>query len=198
MNKSIMMGRLVRDPEIRYSQGDEGELAIANLRLAVDRKRRNDSEQKADFFKCTAFGRLAEFAEEYLHQGIKVIVTGRLQNDNYTNRDGDKVYGTCLMLDEIEFAESKAASQRKEETDEDESDMKSGNKASSRRQSSSKGRNDTARNSSSRGNTGRSDRNSGSRGKRGETRNSSERNRRNDLDEDYSNMDEYEEDYNFN
>lgn len=107
MNQSILMGRLTRDPDIRYSQGKDP-LAIANFRLAVDRPyRRNDDEETADYFSCTAFGRLAEFAEKHLVQGIKIIVTGRLQNDNYKNRDGDRVYGTRIILSQIEFAESK-------------------------------------------------------------------------------------------
>lgn len=124
MNKSIMMGRLVRDPEIRYSQTNKGELAIANFRLAVDRKYVRDGEQEADFFKCTAFGRKAEFVADNLFQGIKVIVEGRMQNDNYTNRDGEKVYGVCLMVEDVDFAESKKASEERQEQerrDEDDS-----------------------------------------------------------------------------
>ena len=93
-----MMGRLVRDPDIRYSQGQNGELAIANFRLAVDRKyAREDADVKADFFRCTAFGRWAEFAEKYLFKGIKIVVQGRMQNDNYTNRDGDRVLRNILF-----------------------------------------------------------------------------------------------------
>ena len=109
MNKSIMMGRVVKDPDLRYTQTENGELAIANFRLAVDRKfvRRGDPE--ADFFSCTAFGRKAEFAEKYLFKGIKILVEGRMQNDNYKNRAGENVYGMRLMIEEISFAESKKA-----------------------------------------------------------------------------------------
>ena len=109
MNKSIMMGRVVKDPDLRYTQTENGELAIANFRLAVDRKfvRRGDPE--ADFFSCTAFGRKAEFAEKYLFKGIKILVEGRMQNDNYKNLAGENVYGMRLMIEEISFAESKKA-----------------------------------------------------------------------------------------
>ena len=107
MNKSIMMGRVVNEPDLRYTQTENGELAIANFRLAVNRKfvRRGDPE--ADFFSCTAFGRKAEFAEKYLFKGIKILVEGRMQNDNYKNRAGENVYGMRLMIEEISFAESK-------------------------------------------------------------------------------------------
>ena len=93
MNKVILMGRLTRDPEVRYSQG-ESSTAIARYTLAVDRRfRRNgDGEQNADFIGCVAFGRSAEFAEKYFRQGLKVIVTGRIQTGSYTNKDGQKVY----------------------------------------------------------------------------------------------------------
>ena len=106
MNKSIMMGRVVNEPDLRYTQTENGELAIANFRLAVNRKfvRRGDPE--ADFFSCTAFGRKAEFAEKYLFKGIKILVEGRMQNDNYKNRAGENVYGMRLMIEEISFAES--------------------------------------------------------------------------------------------
>ena len=104
-----MMGRVVKNPDLRYTQTENGELAIANFRLAVDRKfvRRGDPE--ADFFSCTAFGRKAEFAEKYLFKGIKILVEGRMQNDNYKNRAGENVYGMRLMIEEISFAESKKA-----------------------------------------------------------------------------------------
>ena len=99
MNKSIMMGRVVNEPDLRYTQTENGELAIANFRLAVNRKfvRRGDPE--ADFFSCTAFGRKAEFAEKYLFKGIKILVEGRMQNDNYKNRAGENVYGMRLMIE---------------------------------------------------------------------------------------------------
>ena len=112
MNKVILMGRLTRDPEVRYSQGDNS-MAIARYTLAVDRRfrRNNDGEQTADFIGCVAFGRSAEFAEKYFHQGLKVVVTGRIQTGSYTNRDGNKVYTTDVVVEDQEFAESKAASQ---------------------------------------------------------------------------------------
>ncbi len=113
MNKVILMGRLTRDPEVRYSQNTNarGEsTAIARYSLAVDRRFKREGEPDADFFNCTVFGRQAEFAEKYLHQGTKLLVTGRIQNDNYTNKDGQKVYSVQIMVDEQEFAESKGAS----------------------------------------------------------------------------------------
>lgn len=109
MNKVILMGRLTRPPEVRYSQG-ESQTAIARFSLAVDRRWKREGEPDADFFSCTAFGRLADFAEKYLNQGTKIIVVGRIQNDNYTNKEGQKVYSVQVLLDEIEFAESKSAS----------------------------------------------------------------------------------------
>ena len=108
MNKVILMGRLTRDPEVRYSQG-ENSTAIARYTLAVDRRfrRNNDGEQTADFIGCVAFGRSAEFAEKYFRQGLKVIVTGRIQTGSYTNKEGQKVYTTDVVVEEQEFAESK-------------------------------------------------------------------------------------------
>ena len=102
------MGRLTRDPEVRYSQG-ENSTAIARYTLAVDRRfrRNNDGEQTADFIGCVAFGRSAEFAEKYFRQGLKVIVTGRIQTGSYTNKEGQKVYTTDVVVEEQEFAESK-------------------------------------------------------------------------------------------
>ena len=107
MNKVILMGRLTRDPEIRYG-GQDNQMAIARFSLAVDRrfKRAGDSAD-ADFFNCTAFGKQAEFVERYLKQGTKVLAVGHLQNDKYTNRDGNKVYNVQIILEELEFAESK-------------------------------------------------------------------------------------------
>ena len=113
MNKVILMGRLTRDAEIRYSQG-ESSMAIARFTLAVDRRRRssdNNAEQTADFITCVAFDKQAEFAEKYLHQGTKMLVTGRIQTGSYTNKDGQKVYTTEVMVDEMEFAESKASAE---------------------------------------------------------------------------------------
>ena len=110
MNKVILMGRLTRDPEIRYSSG-ENQTAVARYTLAVDRRfRRQGDEQTADFINCVVFGRGAEFAENYLHQGTKIAVTGRIQTGSYTNRDGQKVYTTEVVVEEQEFAESKASS----------------------------------------------------------------------------------------
>ena len=116
MNKVIMMGRLTRDPEVRYSQSRNGDqMAIARFSIAVDRKFSRNSQDgndtSADFFNCTAFGRLGEFVEKYLKQGTKVALTGRVQNDNYTNKNGEKVYSVQIIAEEIEFAESKAAAQ---------------------------------------------------------------------------------------
>ncbi len=111
MNKVILMGRLTRDPEIRYSQGDSS-LAIARYTLAVDRRfrRNNDGDQTADFIGCVAFGRNAEFAEKYFRQGLKVVITGRIQTGSYTNKDGQRVYTTDVVVEDQEFAESKAVS----------------------------------------------------------------------------------------
>ena len=109
MNKVILMGRLTRDPEVRYSAG-ENALAIARYTLAVDRRFRRDGEATADFISCVSFGRTAEFAEKYFHQGLKVVVTGRIQTGSYTNKDGQRVYTTDVVVENQEFAESKAAS----------------------------------------------------------------------------------------
>ena len=108
MNKVILMGRLTRDPEVRYSQG-ENATAVARYSLAVDRRFRREGEPTADFINCVAFGRAAEFAERYLRQGTKIVATGRIQTGSYTNRDGVKVYTTDIVVEEQEFAESKAA-----------------------------------------------------------------------------------------
>ncbi|MDD5802851.1 single-stranded DNA-binding protein [Blautia sp. HCP3S3_H10_1] len=109
MNKVILMGRLTRDPEVRYSAG-ENALAIARYTLAVDRRFRRDGEASADFIPCIAFGRAAEFAEKYFRQGLKIAVTGRIQTGSYTNREGQKVYTTEVVVEDQEFVESKAAS----------------------------------------------------------------------------------------
>ena len=111
MNRVILIGRLTRDPNISYSQSGDN-MAIARFTLAVDRRgRRQDGadQQNADFIGCVCFGRQAEFAEKYLRQGTKVAVTGRIQTGSYTNKDGQKVYTTDVVLDDIEFAESKNA-----------------------------------------------------------------------------------------
>ena len=108
MNKVILMGRLTRDPEVRYGAG-ENSTAVARYTIAVDRRFKRDGEQNADFIGCVAFGRNAEFAEKYLRQGTKIVLTGRIQTGSYTNRDGQKVYTTDIVVEEQEFAESKAA-----------------------------------------------------------------------------------------
>jgi len=111
MNKVILMGRLTRDPEVRYSQG-ENATAIARYTIAVDRRvSRNggDDQQSADFIGCVAFGRQAEFAEKYLRKGTKIALEGRIQTGSYTNKDGQKVYTTDIVVEQQEFAESKNA-----------------------------------------------------------------------------------------
>lgn len=112
MNKVILMGRLTRDPEVRYSQG-ENPLAIARYTLAVDRRQsrnNNGDEQTADFITCVAFGRTGEFAERYLRKGTKIAVTGRIQTGSYTNKDGVRVYTTEVVVEDHEFCESRNAS----------------------------------------------------------------------------------------
>lgn len=109
MNKVILMGRLTRDPEVRYSQGESAN-AVARYTLAVDRRFKRDGDATADFINCVSFGRVAEFAEKYLRQGVKIAVTGRIQTGSYTNKDGVRVYTTDVVVEEQEFAESKAAS----------------------------------------------------------------------------------------
>lgn len=108
MNKVILIGRLTRDPEVRYSQGDNS-LAIARYSLAVDRRFKRPGEPDADFINCVTFGKSAEFAERYLKQGTKIAVTGRIQTGSYTNKDGQKVYTTDVVVEEHEFVESKAS-----------------------------------------------------------------------------------------
>lgn len=105
MNKVILMGRLTRDPEVRYSQGEQA-TAVARYTLAVDRRGRNQ-ENSADFIACVAFGKAAEFAERYLHKGTKIVLTGRIQTGSYTNKDGQRVYTTDIVAEDQEFAESK-------------------------------------------------------------------------------------------
>lgn len=106
MNKVILMGRLTRDPDVRYSAG-ENSTAVARYTLAVDRRFHRDGDATADFIGCVAFGRQAEFAEKYLRQGTKIAITGRIQTGSYTNREGQKVYTTDVVVEEQEFAESK-------------------------------------------------------------------------------------------
>lgn len=104
MNKVIMCGRLTADPEIRYGANNS---AVARFNLAVDRRFKREGEPEADFFSCVEFGKAAEFAEKYLRKGIKIIVSGRIENNNYTNKDGQRVYSTQIVIEEQEFAESK-------------------------------------------------------------------------------------------
>lgn len=107
MNKVILMGRLTRDPEVRYSQGENAS-AIARYTLAIDRKFKKDGEPTADFINCVAFGKSAEFTEKYLRQGTKIAIVGRIQTGSYVNKDGQKVYTTDIVVEEQEFAESKS------------------------------------------------------------------------------------------
>ncbi len=111
MNKVILMGRLTRDPDIRYTQG-ENSMCVARYTLAVDRRvsRSNADGNTADFISCVAFGKSAEFAEKYFHKGIKLVVSGRIQTGSYTNKDGVKVYTTDVVAEDQEFAESRNAS----------------------------------------------------------------------------------------
>ena len=113
MNKVIRMGRLTRDPDVRYSQGEQA-MAIARFTLAVDRRFKRDNEQQADFISCVAFARQGEFIEKYAHQGTKLVVEGRIQTGSYTNKDGVKVYTTDVVVENCEFAESKAAASQNE------------------------------------------------------------------------------------
>lgn len=106
MNKVILLGRLTRDPDIRYTQGAEP-MAIARYTLAVDRRIRREGEAAADFISCVAFGKIAEVAEKYLNKGTKIIISGRLQTGSYTERDGRKVYTTEVIVEDQGFAESK-------------------------------------------------------------------------------------------
>lgn len=109
MNRVILMGRLTRDPEVRYTNV-ENSMAVARYTLAVDRGIKKQAEQSADFIQCVAFSKAAEFAEKYFRQGMRVLVSGRLQTGNYTNREGQKVYTTDVILDSQEFADSKGES----------------------------------------------------------------------------------------
>lgn len=109
MNKVILMGRLTKEPIIRYTQTqEENKIAFARYTLAVNRIFKKENEAGADFINCVAFGRAAEFAEKYLHQGIKIIVSGRIQTGSYVNREGQKVYTIDVVIEEQEFAESKS------------------------------------------------------------------------------------------
>lgn len=106
MNKIILMGRLTRNPEVRIGQNNT---KVTTFTLAVDRKFKKQGEAEADFFNCTAFGKQADFVEKYLKQGTKMLVTGSIQNNNYTNKDGQKMYSVQIIINELEFAESKSS-----------------------------------------------------------------------------------------
>lgn len=110
MNKVIEIGRLTKDPDVRYSQGANGSTAVARYTLTVDRKFKQEGQQTADFINCIAFGKLGEFAEKYLHKGVKIAVVGRIQTGSYKNKDGNTVYTTDVVVDEQEFCESKSQS----------------------------------------------------------------------------------------
>lgn len=116
MNKAILIGRLTKDPEVRYTQGAEP-MAIARYTLAVDRRGKKEGEQTADFISCVAFRKAGEFAEKYLKKGMKMAVVGRIQTGSYTGRDGQKVYTTEIVVEEQEFAESKAKQEPKTDPD---------------------------------------------------------------------------------
>jgi len=109
MNKVILMGRLTRDPEVRYTSGEKS-MAIANYTLAVNRKFKRQGEAEADFIRCVTFGKAAEFAEKYFRQGLRIVIAGRIQTGSYTNKEGQKVYTTDVIIEEQDFAESKATS----------------------------------------------------------------------------------------
>ena len=129
MNKVILMGRLTREPDVRYSNHGDSQMAVARYTLAVDRRFRRNSDgadqQSADFISCVAFGKNGEFAEKYLHQGTKICVCGRIVTGNYTNKDGVKVYTTDVTVEEHYFCESKssasngAGAEQQGQTDED-------------------------------------------------------------------------------
>lgn len=125
MNKWVGVGRPVRDPEVRYSQGTNP-IAIARYTLAVNRTFKRDNEPDADFINCIVFGKSAEFAEKWFKQGTKIIVSGRIQTGSYTNKDGKKVYTTEVVVEEQEFAESKSNGEREQQTQKTASSQPSG------------------------------------------------------------------------
>jgi len=116
MNNVHLIGRLTRDPDVKYGQGANGQTAVARYTLAVDRRYKKEGEQSADFISCVAFGKSGEFAEKYLRKGTKIAITGRIQTGSYTNKDGAKVYTTDVVAEEHEFCESKATAQSAGET----------------------------------------------------------------------------------
>lgn len=109
MNKVILMGNVTKEPELRYSQGDNS-LAVAKFSLAVNRRIARQGEVETDFFNCTAFGKQAEFVEKYFHKGSRMLLAGHIQNNNYTNKNGEKIYGIQIIAEEVEFGERKAPS----------------------------------------------------------------------------------------
>lgn len=109
MNKVILMGRLTRNPDIRYSPDSDNPLAIARFTLAVNRRIKQEGQQSADFISCVAYGKTAELCEKYIHQGTKLVLEGRIQTGSYTNKEGNKVYTTDVIVEQLEFAESKGA-----------------------------------------------------------------------------------------
>ena len=127
MNKVILMGRLTRDPDVRYSQGEQA-IAVARFTLAVDRRFKRDEQQTADFISCVAFGKQGEFIEKYTHQGTKLVIEGRIQTGSYTNKDGNKVYTTDIVVESCEFAESKAAANNAAQNDSNNSSRPEPNK----------------------------------------------------------------------
>mgnify|MGYP003290562833 CR=1 FL=1 len=126
MNKVILMGRLTRDPEIRYSQQGDNQMAIARYTLAVDRRFNRNNDQSADFISCVAFGKTAEFIRNYVHKGTKVCLNGRIQTGSYTNKEGQKVYTTDVVVENIEFAESKNAAAQGDYTPQPQSNFNNG------------------------------------------------------------------------
>lgn len=114
MNKVVLMGRLTRDPEVRYSQGEKP-MAIARYSLAVNRRFKKQGEGEADFISCVAFGKAGEFAEKYFRQGMRIVIAGRIQTGSYTNKDGIKVYTTDVVVEEQDFCESKVSSDKAQE-----------------------------------------------------------------------------------
>lgn len=110
MNKTLLIGRTTKDPDIRYTQSEQP-MTIARFNLAVDRRFKKDGEQSADFISCVAFGKTAEFIEKYVFKGTKIAVEGRIQTGSYTNNDGNKVYTTDVVVEQVEFAGSKTDSE---------------------------------------------------------------------------------------
>ena len=111
MNRVILIGRLTKDPEVRYSNGANGSTAVARYTLAVDRKYKQEGQPSADFINCIAFGKLGEFAEKYLHKGVKISIVGRIQTGSYKNKEGNTIYTTDVVVEEQEFCESKSSNQ---------------------------------------------------------------------------------------